>query len=225
MEETMRNQKRTTRLAVLVLALTILVSGFTLAYFTDTDSITNTFEFGKITIEGTEPEWDPVNPPEDILPNEEFKKDPTITNTGDNPAYVFIEVEVPCANIATVNLDGTKNAAADTELFQYTVNPGWVEVGTATCDGDSHTHVYAYGTDAAMTELGLGAKATVFNAVRATNVVESDALMGSTKDIVVNYYAIQTTVLNNGDTVNDGTANAGKTAPADVWAVVVNQTK
>lgn len=224
MEDTMKNQKRTTRLAVLALALTILVSGFTLAYFTDTDTITNTFEFGKITIEGTEPEWEE---PEDILPNEEFKKDPTITNTGDNPAYVFIEVTVPCANIETVNLDGTKNAAADTELFQYTINNGWVEVGTATHDAanNTHTHVYAYGSASAMTELGLNESATVFNAVKATNVVESDALMGQTKDIVVNYYAIQTTVLNNGDTTNDGTATAGKTAPADVWEVVANQTK
>ena len=220
----MKNQKRATRAAVLALTFTILVSGFTVAYFTDNDSITNTFEYGKVTIEGTEPEWEE---PEDILPNEEFKKDPTITNTGDNPAYVFIEVVVPCANIATVDLDGTKNAAADTELFQYTINNGWTEVGTASHDANTktHTHVYAYAKDGAMTALATSAEATVFNAVRAANVVESDDLMGKTKDIVVNYYAIQTTVLNNSDSTNDGTEASGKTAPADVWAVVANQVK
>ena len=56
------------------------------AYFTDTDSSTNTFTVGKVTIEHHEDEWEKLPPEEkeDITPNKEFKKDPAIKNTGDN---------------------------------------------------------------------------------------------------------------------------------------------
>ena len=81
------------------------------AYFTDADTATNTFTVGKVSLDLQEPEW---VPPINIVPKQEFKKDPHIQNDGLNEEFVFMKVTVPYANVVTANDDGTKNQAADT---------------------------------------------------------------------------------------------------------------
>lgn len=212
------------RTAIIASALVgCLAIGGISAYFTDADTATNTFTVGKVEIDLQEPKW---TPPEDITPDEEFKKDPKIVNTGNNESYVFMEVVVPYANVITANEDGTRNEAADTELFSYTVNTGWVEVGTAEKDTTAKTvtHLYAYGTSTAMTGLAKDAETpALFNAVKFANVVEDQNLEGTKLNVVVNAYAIQSANINNGDTAIDGTNTTGKVAPADVWLVIQNQ--
>lgn len=95
------------------------------AYFSDVDTATNTFVVGKVSLDLKEPDWDP---PKDITPNEEFKKNPQVENDGKNDEFVFVEVIVPYANIKTAKADGTPVAAADTQLFTWTVNTGWYPV-------------------------------------------------------------------------------------------------
>ena len=58
---------------------------------------------------------------------------------------------VPYANVLTTNPDGTVNEQAWTELFNYDLNDGWVEVGKVIYNEKTGTatHVYAYvGDDA-----------------------------------------------------------------------------
>lgn len=199
-----------------------LAIGAISAYFTDADAAVNTFTVGKISIDLQEPSW---VPPVNITPEQEFEKDPQVKNDGINDCYVFLEVIVPYENVVTANKDGTKNAAADTELFSYTVNDGWVEIGTAAKDADSKTitHLYAYGTAEKLTVLAKDASTpAIFNAVKFANVVEDYDLEGSTQNIVLNAYAIQTANLNNGDTIIDGTNTEGKSAPAEVWEIIKN---
>ena len=91
----------------------ILTTGGLMAYFTDSDTQTNTFTVGKVTVDLQEPEWDKYpdtdkdgvpDEAEDMTPNKTIKKDPTITNTGINDQFVFATVQVPCRNIIAVKL-------------------------------------------------------------------------------------------------------------------------
>lgn len=213
-----------TKLSIIALTLVacLMVAGIS-AYFTDADTTTNTFTVGKISLDLQEPDWDP---PVDILPEQDIHKDPQIKNDGLNEEFVFMEVVVPYANVVTANEDGTRKAAADTELFSYEVNPAWVEVGTAKKDATEKTvtHLYAYGSSTAMTALAKDATTpALFEYVRFVNVVEDQQLEAETLNVVVNAYGIQTTNINDGDATIDGVNNDGKTAPEAVWSVIANQ--
>lgn len=221
-------KKHNIKMIALVVALvgTLSIGGI-LAYFTDGDTATNTFTVGKISIDLQEPEWEP---PTEIIPEQEFDKDPQIKNDGLNDVYVFLKVTVPYANVVTANDDGSKNAAADTELFEYDLKDGWVEL-TAEMVKDSAkktvTHLYAYvGNDAtSMQALAVGATTpTLFDWVRFANIVEDQNIEGTTLDIVINAYGIQTTNLNDGKTALDGDNTDGVTSPQKVWDVLETQT-
>lgn len=193
------------------LAATVAVGGI-MAYFTDSESVTNTFTVGKVSLDLEEPGWDP---PEDITPNEEIEKDPHVINDGTNSEFIFLEVEVPYKNVIVAEDDGTRKPAADTELFTYAVNSGWTEIGTGIKDTASGivTHLYVYGTDTACTSLEKDQKTpNLFDSVRFVNVIEGQDLEESTQHVVVNAYGIQTSDI-------DG----GKTTPTEVWNVLTNQ--
>lgn len=217
------NKKKVKAMIVAAALATCLLIGGISAYFTDADTATNTFTVGKVSIDLEEPNWEE---PENIVPGEEMDKDPQIENDGLNGAYVFMEVIMPYANITTANADGTKNDAADTELFtllhklddgsyEAGVNAGWVLVGDAVKDTDAKTvtYLYAYGTADAMTELAKDATTpTLFDKVKFVNAIEDEGLEGSVQNIVINAYAIQSTNIGE-DCVK----------PADVWTVLNNQ--
>lgn len=197
--------------------------GGILAYFTDGDTATNTMTVGQISIDLQEPNWEPKD---DITPGQDIRKDPLIKNDGENDAYVFLEVSVPYANITTANEDGTKNKKADTELFSYSINSGWIEVGSAVKNEKNHTmtHLYAYGSADAMTPVAADASTpSLFDYVRFVNAIEGEGLENTTQNIVINAYGIQTLNINDNKDAIDGNNGDGVTAPADVWAVLSNQ--
>lgn len=113
----------------LALCLIATVSFTTLAYFTDSDTVTNTFTIGSIEIETKEdfiqdsqliPVGDNATPEDD----ENFvDKVVSVANVGENPAYVRTFVAVPAAldngllHIHEVNTDKwTKAAVGSTEI-------------------------------------------------------------------------------------------------------------
>jgi len=193
------------------------------AYFTAADTATNTFTIGNISLELQEPGWDASNA-ENILPGQDIHKDPQIVNDGVNDEFVFLEVVIPYATLQTANGDGTWNAAADVELFSYDVNTtDWVQVGNAVKDEDAGTvtYVYGYAKNDAMTVLEKeDTTPALFEYVRFANVADASDLDASSLAMEINAYGIQTTNLNDGDTTIDGVNDDGKTAPADVWAVI-----
>lgn len=208
----------------------VISIGGIMAYFTDTDSETNTFTVGKVTIDQDEPNY-PGNDTDkttNITPNEVIPKDPTITNTGINDAFVFMTVTVPCADVVTANQEGVKEAKGVKDLFSYTVNSGWVQVGNK-LDVKSggytvaHRYLYAWGDASKCTALTAGSKTkALFDNVTMINLIEGQTypdgspIETSTNNILIQSYAIQTEDLNG----HDGNA---KTAPADVWAIIDNQ--
>ena len=77
----------------LVIALVAVASLGTLAYFTDTDSATNTFTVGKVDIELDEPAWKGND--QTLMPGTKLDKDPTITVKKDSEdCYLFVRLDM-----------------------------------------------------------------------------------------------------------------------------------
>ena len=202
------------------------------AYFTATDTATNNFNVKKVDVDLTEPNY--VDD-QDITPNETIVKDPTVTNIGTTNQYVFLQVRVPYKNIITANLDGTRNAAKDTELFTWNsataegainaakgagtgaVNSGWTLVKTE--DVNTGTiYTYAYGSASEMTSLAPNAVTNaLFNSVTMCNAVEGQGLEETEVDIDIQVLAIQDSDLKD--------SGNGTKVPSEVLAIYKNQQK
>ena len=131
--------------ATCMLALCAFIGG-AIAYLTDSDSTTNTFTIGEVRVDTVEPNYPGNGSDEvrDLVALEEVPKDPQIKNTGKNRAVMFIQVDIPMANIITAQEDGTRNPQANTELFDYRTTDGtfdsvhdeWVLLETTYLDTD-----------------------------------------------------------------------------------------
>lgn len=82
------NKKRAIGITT-VLCIVLLIAAGTLAWFTDTKKTENIITMGNVQIDLTEPEW---KAPTDVVPGDVYAKDPTVTNTGKNSAYVRIRL-------------------------------------------------------------------------------------------------------------------------------------
>lgn len=197
------------------LAAIMAVGGIS-AYFTATDNMTNSWTVGKIDVELQEPLYDEaVAERSDITPNKELTKDPQVLNTGSNDAFVFLKVTVPKANVKVASQDGTEVTGALQELFNYTIDDGWVKVNVQ--EGDTeNTYVYAYGTNEKCTALAPSERTSVIfkdGKITFKNVIEGQGLDGKTLEMPVEAFAIQTADI----TENDATD------PQQVWSVLNGQ--
>ena len=200
-------------ITAIVLVLILAIGGI-LAYFTDTETATNNLKLGSVDIQLTEPAFTAAEQAKalDLMPGQTIAKNPTVTNLSTtSPAYVFVKVTFP-----TATFNGASEAA---ELYTYTINSGWVEVGSAdtTTVAGKSTHVYAYAADAnTMTPLAkeTTTSAAVFDSVTLKNIIETagqaNSLQGTDANIDVKAYGIQTTGLGNADTA------------AEIWDLVKN---
>lgn len=215
--------------AVIIGTMAVLaVSGGILAYFTDTEEKVNNFTVGSIEIELSEPAWESKpdaddngvpDEAENILPLQTITKDPRVKNTGNNDAYMFLTVEIPCRNVITVNDDGTKNAQAMTELYQYTPDTSWYYLGKCPVNDDGGNqvavkHLYAYADDrrACTTVSPKETTTPLFQSVTFVNLMEGQGLDGGPLEIDINAYAIQTSNL------DEGTTDAN-----NIWKIITNQ--
>lgn len=84
-------KKILTMCLVAALAATAIVGG-TLAYFTDTDTKTNTFTMGDVDIR-----LDEFFPEDELIPGENnaLQKEVTVANVGSEDAYMWIELWIP----------------------------------------------------------------------------------------------------------------------------------
>ena len=209
--------KKKTIIAAAILLMIFIVGG-TIAYFTDTETKTNTFTIGNVDITLTEDGWDALadtnnndipDVAEDMMPGESVTKDPLINNVSTkNPAYVFVKVEVPCTTAVS--------PATPVEIFTYTVNAGWTELSTAAVactSGGTATHVYYYGSNGTLTTLAKAADAStptsttnpVFSSITLRSTLTGNEGLSGNKNVVVTGYGIQTEGLQS-------------TTPADVWS-------
>lgn len=207
--KTNKNRKKLIAVAgaAALLCGTVLAIGGINAYLTDTDSVTNTFTIGEVTIDTLEPNY-PGNgsdATEDLVPNEEVKKDPCVKNTGKNKIVVFEQVDIPMANIIIADALGNRLERTNTEIFDYRTTEGrydshheekwillrsqWLDENDQPVDASESVKVrriYGYNTPVKEDETTV----PVFDVVRLCNVVEGE-LDNSVQSIKITTYAIQ----------------------------------
>ncbi|MBQ7137489.1 MAG: hypothetical protein IJO39_00630 [Clostridia bacterium] len=172
------NKRKIILLAALLVMVAILGVGGTLAYFTAEDEATNTFTVGNVKIDLIEPSWKEAK---DVYPGQVLPKDPTVTNTGNNPCYVRIKVE---------GLDVFADDYEDAMIGLRYIDADDVEKeGYNTVDWTYHDGYYYY-----MTELGTGEKTTaLFDSIVIPTALTND--QGTEHpdpyDIDVKAYAVQ----------------------------------
>ena len=189
-----------TILTIIALAVFAVAIGVAIAYFVDrTNPIDNNVTVGKVDVKLTEPGYDPDDA-KAIEPKEEIDKDPTITNTGKNKAYVYIEVKVPKEEVVLVLDDQILSDKQVTELFTYNVNPDWEQIDST--QGENYnTYVYAYTTKVIDPN---EQTSPLFNKVKFKNVLEGQ--LSPTKEYIISVkgYAIQSdTIKAVGDTTKE----------------------
>ena len=183
-----RNKKKVGILSIAALA-GITIIGSSVAYFTSTDTKDNLFTVGSVRTILHEDRWDDLadtdhngipDMAEDIIPNKTIPKDPTIENTGKNPAWVYLEVRVPIVNIITAQEDGSRNPKADTELFLFTPDlDHWRQLSKIVeedTDGRK-TAVYVFGYESVLDPGQTTAE--LFSSVTFCNAIEEQGLEDS----------------------------------------------
>ncbi|MCD8083855.1 MAG: Ig-like domain-containing protein [Clostridiales bacterium] len=79
-----------------------------LAYMTDSETSTNVFTVGKVTVDLEEPNY-PGNDSDEVrelVSNEPVDKDPQAENTGENTSVIFMSYDSPMADVIIVGNDG-----------------------------------------------------------------------------------------------------------------------
>lgn len=177
----------------------VMAVGGAMAYFTDADTAKNKIEIGNVHIDLDEPSWDSTpdtdsdgipDTADEIVPGQTIPKDPRITNTGKNDAYVYLTVSVPKANVVTANTDGTlanNGNAVSTQLYSYAVNSGWKLLKSDTSATDKNTYVYGYTNAIKSGEI----TSTLFDSVTFINAIEGQGLEDNIYDIDIDASAIQ----------------------------------
>ena len=207
--------KKKVLIAAFVLALVLSIGGV-LAYFSDSETKTNTFTVGKVRIELNETAWDATGQAAagSVLPNQMIDKNPTIKNTGNNAAYVFIKVSIPKANVTIEAQDGSGSTTSPQQLFTLInssnaagINSGWELVSSDTTGANTNEYIYSYSSGGTMTPLATGATTTnpLFNKIQFVNAQEGWGIEGQNYNVVVTGYAIQTENL-TADNVTGNTA-------------------
>lgn len=200
------NKKKS--IAVAIVLLLILLIGGMLAYFTDTETATNVFVLGdEVEITLTETAWDALADTNDndipdiaegIHPGTQVAKNPIVTNdSSTTPAYVFLEVIVPCYDNGYS--DTTTTPVLDSDLFDLNGLPGsgWTKLSESTIDttNKTKTYVYYYGTSSGLTPLAANTSTSpLFTSVTLKSTITSTeaSTAPANPNVVVNAYAIQT---------------------------------
>lgn len=173
-------KKKILAACLVVCLLATAVIGTTLAYFTDTKEVTNTFSSGNVTITLDEAPVDPDGQATDgarvtandykLYPGKAYDKDPTITvATGSEDCYLFVKVDNGLADL---------EAAGDTTIAKQMENKGWDLV-----DGETNVYMQSgiYSADQ---------KAVVFETF-TIDAAENATTLANAEAVVITAYAIQ----------------------------------
>ena len=155
------------------------------AYLTDYEKVSNEFTVGKVDIELKEPEWKPEENKK-IEPSKVIHKDPQITNTGTNDAFVYMEVSIPMANVEAAAENGERLGKKVQELFYFEAKDSWMQLSVQNTES-RRTYTYAYTKILKPQETS----EALFDTVKFLNLIEGQ-LDGQTFEIPVRAYAIQT---------------------------------
>lgn len=178
-------KKNTVKIMTLAGILCLASVGGVSAYLTDYEKVSNEFTVGKVDIELKEPEWKPEENKK-IEPSKVIHKDPQITNTGTNDAFVYMEVSIPMANVEAAAENGERLGKKVQELFSFEAKDSWMQLSVQNAES-RRTYTYAYTKILKPQETS----EALFDTVKFLNLIEGQ-LDGQTFEIPVRAYAIQT---------------------------------
>ena len=178
-------KKNTVKIMTLAGILCLASVGGVSAYLTDYEKVSNEFTVGKVDIELKEPEWKPEENKK-IEPSKVIHKDPQITNTGTNDAFVYMEVSIPMANVEAAAENGERLGKKVQELFYFEAKDNWMQLSVQNTES-RRTYTYAYSKILKPQETS----EALFDTVKFLNLIEGQ-LDGQTFEIPVRAYAIQT---------------------------------
>ena len=178
-------KKNTVKIMTLAGILCLASVGGVSAYLTDYEKVSNEFTVGKVDIELKEPEWKPEENKK-IEPSKVIHKDPQITNTGTNDAFVYMEVSIPMANVEAAAENGERLGKKVQELFYFEAKDNWMQLSVQNTES-RRTYTYAYKKILKPQENS----EALFDTVKFLNLIEGQ-LDGQTFEIPVRAYAIQT---------------------------------
>lgn len=120
------NIKKKLAIAIIFSTIVIVMVGFSVAFLTGTDKVTNVFSSGGIKINLTESKYtgNASDAVKNLAPNGEVPKNPAVSNVGTNDVYVFVKISVPVKNVTMVGDDGTKDGSGkkNQEIFYFKQN-------------------------------------------------------------------------------------------------------
>lgn len=178
-------KKNTVKIMTLAGILCLASVGGVSAYLTDYEKVSNEFTVGNVDIELKEPEWKPEENKK-IEPSKVIHKDPQITNTGTNDAFVYMEVSIPMANVEAAAENGERLGKKVQELFYFEAKDSWMQLSVQNTES-RRTYTYAYTKILKPQETS----EALFDTVKFLNLIEGQ-LDGQTFEIPVRAYAIQT---------------------------------
>ncbi len=187
--------KTARKVLLLVLCAALLVSATvmgTLAYLTDSETVTNTFSVGNVVITLDEQDVDDSDNDENtterdqankyhLLPGHTYIKDPIVhVDPNSEDCYLFVTIDNQIAAI---------EATGDTTVAAQMKAKGWAAV-----DNVANTYVYVGTAEGASAPLAVSANSdiTVFEKIVIAGSVDNNTLASyASKTITVTAYAVQ----------------------------------
>ena len=179
------NKKIKNGIFIAIVAGSLCIGG-TMAYLTDREETVNEFTVGKIDIQLLEPHWKPEEN-KNLVPTQEILKDPQIKNTGQNDAFVYLEVAVPVRKVITADREGNRINKKNTELFTFSAGKEWTLLQSVQKE-ENKVYTYAYNKILKPSET----TSPLFEKVIFANIIEGQ-LDAQKLSVPVKAYAIQST--------------------------------
>ena len=166
-----------------------LTVGLTGAYlWNTTGEIRNVVTAGNVKAELMEEHWKPLKG-EKIYPGQVLNKDPVVKNTGTNEANVFLEVEIPMAEISIVDTSSNqKLPAKNMELFTFLAEESEWTLLFQKQEQNVKSYVYGYRKLLKPGEV----TAPLFEKVTMVNYLEGELDPAKTYEMPVKAKVIQT---------------------------------
>lgn len=213
-------KKKILLIAFSAIIIASMAVGATLAYFTAADTATNTFTVGNIDIDLTETNWSwekdyqtgetavaedskedwGIKTAQNVMPGTIVLKNPQITNTGDNAAFVRLKITLDVTGFTAEEVSSLQQLITDEKIiFNRTISADgdkWVRAAAPAVVDNMLTVYYNYKTTLAK---GAATEALFDSITFATKLKNADWTLinklldtaDSTFDLVIDAQAIQ----------------------------------
>lgn len=190
----MEKRRKKWMLMIAVVMVFWSTAGMTGAYMTySPQTLKNRITPGSIEVELTETKWVPEKG-QQLVPESEVMKNPAVTNTGKNPAWIFLKVQIPRKELVLVDpISRRKQKRTKTELFSFDITEKWELVE---CESQEFAVTYVYGFQEVV-ESG-DSTTELFEKVKLVNFLEGEISTSEKLMIPVDAMAIQTNVCEPG---------------------------